>query len=528
MHVLEKRFFFLVPFLLFFSLIPFVYGDDYNPELIIVDLDKSEYFTGDPITVVGKVLEKKMPVIAMRVYDPSGSIILANSLEIDEDDTFSKTFFLDEPFFEKKGDYKITFEYGKEKTQMNFSIIDKNSGSIIEEDLSNPEVIMLVSDKEEYVDDDDIVITGSVSSVSEPNVLVGIYDPFDFPIGFYFGKINSNQEFSVSFLAKQGVNFKTLGTYSAIAYYGESENFVTFDFVELEDNNENNNEKIFGDPDDAFVNTDDDETVIENKKDDNNGNGLVSITTDEKNTDKSTLTDETKEHNTSIEQISEEQIHKKSNIPSDNLSVEDAELGNLLNQIVLNCDDSYYIDSIAYYDGMGPAMMRLCNFNDAISYFDKSLLEDPDNVEILTNKGSALSKLGYYDEAILFYDSALKINPNFLPAINNKANALAQQGDFEQAISDYNFILELDPTFTASLQNLETSKQLYINKDSTLNNIENNSLSSINQITNRVVDTTLKTVNTVNENPSNLLDQLGVVFSMIGSTFSGFLSINYQ
>ena len=523
MHVLEKRLFLLVPFLLFFSLIPIVYGDDFNSELIMVSVDKSEYFTGDSITVMGQILEKKMPVIAMRVYDPSDDIISANSLEINDDDTFSKTFFLDEPFFEKKGDYKITFAYGKEKTQMNFLLIDKNSDPVIEEDPQNVEIISLVSDKEEYTDDDNIVITGSVSSISEPTVLVGIYDIFGSPTGFYFGEIDSNLEFSVSFLAKKDVNFKTLGTYSAVAYYDEFENSVTFNFVELEDNVESTNETIFEETDDKSIDADDG-IVIENKKDDE----PLDSTQDEKKNERAILTYEnSKESNTSAEQISNKQILKKSTIPPNNLSVEDIELGNLLNQIVLNCDDSHYTDSIIYYDGMGPAMMRLCNFNDAISYFDKSLLEDPNNVEILTNKGSALSKLGYHDEAILFYDSALKINPNFLPAINNKANALSQLGHFEQAISDYNFILELDPTFTVSLQNLETSKKLYVNNDHIIINIENNSLSPINQITNKVVDTTIETVNTVNENPSNVLDQLGVVFSMIGSTFSGFLSLNH-
>ena len=381
--------------------------------------------------------------------------------------------------------------------------------------------MLFASDKDKYTDGDNIVITGSVSSISEPTVLVGIYDTFGFPTGFYFGEINSNLEFSVSFLAKQDVNFKTLGTYSAIAYYGELENSVTFDFVELEDIVENNNETIFEEYDDNPVDIDDNPvdidneiTIVENKKD----NELLNSPLNENKNKKS---------NTSIKQISNDQIPKKKSNTSNNLSVEDAELGNLLNQIILNCDDSHYVDSIIYYDGMGPAMMRLCNFNDAISYFDESLLEDPNNIEILTNKGSALSKLGYYDEAILFYDSALKINPNFLPAINNKANALAQLGHFEQAISDYNLILELDPTFTISLQNLETVQRLYVsNDDPIINNMENDSTPSINQITNKVVNTTIKTVNTVNENPSNVLDQLGVVFSMIGSTFSGFLSLN--
>ena len=45
-------------------------------------------------------------------------------------------------------------------------------------------------------------------------MLIGIYDPFGLPAGFYFGTINSDLEFSTNFLVKSGVNFRTEGTYS--------------------------------------------------------------------------------------------------------------------------------------------------------------------------------------------------------------------------------------------------------------------------------------------------------------------------
>ena len=41
-----------------------------------------------------------------------------------------------------------------------------------------------------------------------------------------------------------------------------------------------------------------------------------------------------------------------------NLSVEDIELGKILNQINLECDSSDFVDMISYYDGMGPALYR--------------------------------------------------------------------------------------------------------------------------------------------------------------------------
>ena len=197
----------------------------------------------------------------------------------------------------------------------------------------------------------------------------------------------------------------------------------------------------------------------------------------------------------------------------------------MLNQITLSCDDDVYVDSISYYDGMGPALMRLCNFEDAINHFDLALADDPKNVEILTNKGSALSKLGFYDESIIFFDSALDIDPNFLPALNNKANSLINLGKFDDAITNYNLVLEIEPHFSLAEKNLKLAQQEF-SKD--LNNLtfedsEKTTQNSVTQITNKVADTTINTVNQINENPSNVFEQIGVVFSMIGSSFFNFI-----
>jgi tetratricopeptide (TPR) repeat protein len=104
---------------------------------------------------------------------------------------------------------------------------------------------------------------------------------------------------------------------------------------------------------------------------------------------------------------------------------------------------------------MGPALYRLCNFENSLQFFSESLSKDPNNVEILTNKGSALGKLGYYDEAILHYEKAIKIDSDFLPAINNKANALANMGNYDDAISLYAEALGKNPSYTTAKQNLE-------------------------------------------------------------------------
>ena len=137
-----------------------------------------------------------------------------------------------------RGHIRISFDYGKEKTQIEFVISDENpqESEIIETKI--PEITILTTDKTEYLDGEFVTITGTVSEMLEPTVLIGLYDPFGFPGGFYFGESDSNLDFTTSFLIKDGVNFKTFGTYSVMAHYDESETFVDFEYVEKKETSE--------------------------------------------------------------------------------------------------------------------------------------------------------------------------------------------------------------------------------------------------------------------------------------------------
>ncbi len=98
--------------------------------------------------------------------------------------------------------------------------------------LKNQKLSLLYTDKKQYTDKDFIKISGLVSTLDSPTVLIGIYDPFGMPAGFYFGSIDSDLEFSTSFLVKSGVNFRVDGTYSIKAHYAETEAMSFFDYYE--------------------------------------------------------------------------------------------------------------------------------------------------------------------------------------------------------------------------------------------------------------------------------------------------------
>ena len=221
--------------------------------VISIDFDKSSYITGDSLTISGNVSKHSMPIIVVRIFDPDEKILFSDSLNINSDGNFTKIIQLDSPFYEKIGNYTIQFDYRKITHLEFFSITNDyfESDAIFEEEKHSvtPEITLLITDKLGYINNDRITISGTVSVIDEPTILVGIYDTFGSPAGFYFSDINSDLEFSVNFLVKSGVNFKLDGTYSAKAFYGESEEKIFFNFYK----GTHNTDETISEPD--FIDT---------------------------------------------------------------------------------------------------------------------------------------------------------------------------------------------------------------------------------------------------------------------------------
>jgi len=120
-----------------------------------------------------------------------------------------------------------------------------------------------------------------------------------------------------------------------------------------------------------------------------------------------------------------------------------------------NCKINLYEDIVTYYNNPGPALARLCKYEDAIFNYDQTLNSNPKNIVALTNKGAALSSLGRYQEAISNYDKVLEIDPRNVNALNNKGNALSSLSRYQEAISNYDKVLEIDPYNVIVLTNKE-------------------------------------------------------------------------
>jgi hypothetical protein len=430
--------------------------------------------------------------------------------------------------------------------KLDYGTVTQNYHFIIEDDSfepeiiidTEPEILLLYTEKKQYTDKDVIKITGLVSSLDSPTVLIGIYDPFGMPTGFYFASINSDFEFSTSFLVKSGVNFRVDGVYSVKAHYAESEVISFFEFnktsqpIILDDvTHETSKEtkpsdKIIDDTiDDTVILSDEkitetkivestliDDSLIDDSTQKTSTNENIIIQNNAKDTPIKKINSETKK--IIDEKNNSKKITPKIKTVQTNLTVEDIELGKLLNQINLKCDSSTFTDTISYYDGMGPALYRLCKFDSSLNFFNESLIDSPDDVEILVNKGSTLGKLGHFNEAIVYYDQAIQIDSSFLPAKNNKANALANLGDLDEAISLYREIIEKNPDYATAQNNLKTA--LFMIPQISDTEITNDEIPVFQKLF------SFEKTNSPKLKPTNFFEEVSVAFSNLGSLFTFF------
>jgi tetratricopeptide (TPR) repeat protein len=81
--------------------------------------------------------------------------------------------------------------------------------------------------------------------------------------------------------------------------------------------------------------------------------------------------------------------------------------------------------------------VRRGKFENALTYYDRAIEINPENVLAWNDKGVALFKLERDDEALEAYARALQIEPTNLDAIRNTGFVLRAQGKFEEAIKWY-------------------------------------------------------------------------------------------
>ena len=93
----------------------------------------------------------------------------------------------------------------------------------------------------------------------------------------------------------------------------------------------------------------------------------------------------------------------------------------------------------------GNELYTLGQYQEAITWYDKALALDSNDIDTLKNKGDSLYALGRYQEAITWYDKALALDSSYVDVLYYKGNSLYALGQYQEAITWYDEALSIEP-----------------------------------------------------------------------------------
>jgi len=111
-------------------------------------------------------------------------------------------------------------------------------------------------------------------------------------------------------------------------------------------------------------------------------------------------------------------------------------------------------------------------YKEAITYFDKILESDPENVKALMNKGSSLGFLKKHSDGIYYFDKVLEIEPNKISALYSKGTALSYLEEYDEALYYFDKVLEIEPNNISALYNKGTTLSYLKKYDEALSYID--------------------------------------------------------
>lgn len=94
---------------------------------------------------------------------------------------------------------------------------------------------------------------------------------------------------------------------------------------------------------------------------------------------------------------------------------------------------------------IGISLLQQGKFHDALEYFDKILIINPNDMITLGNKGAALTQLNRHEEALALYNKVLEMDPRNINVLNNMAASLFELGRINKSLQTLDKILEVDP-----------------------------------------------------------------------------------
>ncbi|MCD6330247.1 MAG: tetratricopeptide repeat protein [Candidatus Cloacimonetes bacterium] len=128
------------------------------------------------------------------------------------------------------------------------------------------------------------------------------------------------------------------------------------------------------------------------------------------------------------------------------------------------------------YDDFAKAVeaQQLKRYQEALTLYERSLQNNPNNAEAHNNMGIILSILGAHEAAIQHFNEAKKINPELPQVYNNLGNAHESLGQLHEATKDYEKAISVQTNYTDSYYNLArvyTEMREFEKAESTLNKL---------------------------------------------------------
>lgn len=102
----------------------------------------------------------------------------------------------------------------------------------------------------------------------------------------------------------------------------------------------------------------------------------------------------------------------------------------------------------------GHELMLSGKNEEAISFYDRALLETPDHPDIYSDRGVAYLHLKNKEECMADLNMALMLQPEYSYRYSSRAYAKDFFGDTEAAIKDYEKAIDLDPDDAVAHNNL--------------------------------------------------------------------------
>ena len=93
-------------------------------------------------------------------------------------------------------------------------------------------------------------------------------------------------------------------------------------------------------------------------------------------------------------------------------------------------------------------------FEDAITYYKKATVLNPEYFEVYNNMGVAYNHWKKPELAVESLRQAIKTNPNYAEAFNNLGNSQKELLDYEDAIKSYEKAIKIEPDYIDALCNL--------------------------------------------------------------------------